>query len=123
MSDMSDTIERLGDWQEYTVTRYQEQGTTDGIADPVVVDSTFPIVASIQPATGKDLQRLPEGLRTSEVLAVWTKTFLRVLGTVQVSGNRQPPDTLVYESETYQIETCDRWVQAGNYFKVLARKV
>lgn len=123
MSDLSDTIERLGDWQEYTVTRYKTQGTTEGFVDPLRVDSTLTIKAAIQPATGRDLQRLPEGLRTSEVIAVWTQTMLRVLGTIQSTGESQPPDTILYESESYQIETCDRWVQAGNYYKALARRL
>ena len=123
MTDMSDTIERLGDWSEFVVTRYKARGTTDGEVDPLRIEETPTIVASIQPASGRDLQRLPEGLRSSEVIVIWTKTLLKVLGSTNSAGATQPADTLVYEGETYQVERCERWVQAGNFYEALARKV
>lgn len=122
MSDFSDTIERLGDFAEYTATRYKVRGTTDGKVDPLRVESTFPFLACVQPASGKDLQRLDEGMRTSEVIVLWTKTKLLVLGKT-ADKETKPPDTLVYENDTYQVEACDNWGALGNYYEALARKV
>lgn len=116
-TDFSDTIERLGDFQTYAVTRYKSRGTDDGEAEQLRVESTLTITAAIQPASGRDLLRLDEGFRLSEVVVLWTTTLLRVL-----SGDK-PPDTLVYEEETYQVEACDRWREAGNYYEALARRV
>lgn len=117
MSDMSDTIERLGNFNEYTVTRYKARSTTDGEADPLRVETTITIVAAIQPASGRDLLRLEEGQRLSEVIVLWTKTPLY--------SHRQgyPPDTLVYKGEVYQIESIERWDDMGNFYEALARLV
>lgn len=123
MRDLSSTIGRLGNWQQYPVTRYKTQGTTDGNIDPIRPDGDpIIITAAIQPATGKDLQRLPEGFRTSEVIVIWTSTQLRALGTT-AQGETNPPDTILYDGDTYQIEACDKWAMMGNYYEALARKV
>lgn len=121
MRDMSGTIRRLGGNLSYTVTRYKARGTTDGEVDPLRVDSTFDIKASIQPASGNDLQRLPEGMRTSDVVVIFTSTLLRVLG--QDAADQLPPDTIVYNGSTYQIETVQDWIKDANYCEALARKV
>lgn len=118
-TDFSDTIERLGDFQEYVVTRYKTRGTTNGKADPLRIDTTITITAAIQPASGRDLARLGEGFRLSEVVVIWTATMLRVLD----EDTGKPPDTIVYEDEIYQVESCDRWHIAGNYYEALARRV
>lgn len=117
MSDMSDTIERLGDGATYTVTRYKARGTTDGEADKLRIETTLTITAAIQPASGRDLLRLEEGLRLSEVIVIWASTALRVL------DGPKPPDTLVYQDETYQLEAIERWQEAGNFYEALARRV
>lgn len=40
--------------------------------------STFTIVASVQPLTGRETVVLPEGVRTEDVRQLWTSTELRV---------------------------------------------
>lgn len=123
MSDFSDTIERLGDFATYTVTRYKTRGTTEGKIDPLRIESTLTITACVQPASGRDLQRLEEGFRTGEVIVLWAKTKLYPLGVDAQSKETKPPDTLVYENDTYQVEACDNWGHLGNYYEALARKV
>lgn len=123
MSDLSGTIERLGDFQSYTVTRYKVRGMTDGKLDAARVETTLTIKAEIQPASYKDLLRLDEGLRTSEVIVIFTKTQLMVLGEDAQKNETKPPDTIVYKNKTYQIERCEDWERQGNYWEALARKV
>lgn len=66
--------------------------------------------ACVQPASGKDLLRLPEGDMASEVLAVW------VVGVVEVG------DRLTIGGGAYEVQTVERWGPAGRYVKALARR-
>jgi len=77
------------------------------------------IDAVVQPARGKELQRLPEGRRTSESIKVYTTT---PLFSAEVEDQNQP-DILVWQGKKYQIETIDNWEEYGDYYKALALKV
>jgi hypothetical protein len=72
--------------------------------------STFPARASVQPASGRDLQRLPEGDRDREALTVFTSAVLH-------TGDR-----FTYGGEAFEVGHVDRW-QAGNFHKAIASKV
>lgn len=119
MTDMSDTIERLGDFREYTVTRFDKAGVTGGKPNPKKVLSEFLIKASVQPASGRDLQRLPEGMRDSQTIAIWTKDELFVAD----EATQQYPDEVIYRGKRFQVEVCEPWEEAGNFFEALARKI
>ncbi len=88
--------------------RWQEQAKEELSIDAVV-----------QPARGQELQRLPEGRRTSETIKVYTTTKLL---SAEVDTQNQP-DVLVWQGREYQVETIDPWDEYGNYFKALALKV
>lgn len=119
MSDFSDTIERLGDHREYVVTRFAAGQTfTDGVLNPPA-SAPLPIVAMIQPASGRDLQRLTEGLRSSQVIVIWTKTELLTVD----EDAQQLPDQITYLGKLFQVERCEPWAETGGFFEVLARKV
>lgn len=119
MSDMSDTIERLGDYREYTVTRYTVgQAFTAGNLN-VPASTPLPIVAMIQPASGRDLQLLDEGLRSSQVIVVFTKTELLTAN----EAIQQLPDKISYRSQLFQVERVEPWEETGGFFECLARKV
>lgn len=101
----------------YTVTRSAAGAYgTDGrfVAGST---STFSITASVQPLDGRDLLRLPEGLRTSEVLKIYTKTRLFV------QGAGQDPDSVAIDGVPHQIEMVETWGPAGNFYKAYARAV
>lgn len=72
------------------------------------------ITASIQPATPKELQRLPEGDRTRDVIAIWTTTELRV-------GEGAQADRVSYGGATYEVQAVERW-DLGAYWKALAAR-
>jgi hypothetical protein len=73
--------------------------------------STFSVEACVQPVTGRALDRLPEGLRQSEVVSVWAPLEMR---------NR---DTFVYEGETWQVQESKDWNTLGGYWRGHAVKV
>lgn len=91
----------------YTITR-TASGTYDATGAYTQGGlSSFDIVASIQPATGRQLRDLPEGQRGDEVVAVFTITELRT---------RTPttePDTVAYRGEPWTLITVKRWDSFG----------
>lgn len=98
----------------YTVTR---RGPTtvgaDGIADAATA-STFTITASVQPLRGRELQRLPEGLRVAERRKLYTSTSLKVIGA---------PDVVSIDGDDWEVESVENYSQLGNYYKVVVAKV
>lgn len=101
----------------YTVTRTAAGTRTLGRYTPGA-PSTFSIVASIQPVTGRDLQTLPEGQRAEETRVVYTTTELRTrTATVE-------PDTLSIDSETWAVTKVERWQAFGgtHYRAMVARQ-
>lgn len=115
MDDMSDVVESMIT-DTYAVTRRSASVYADGrLQDPV--DQIFSINASVQPATGRDLQRLPEGTRTAEVRAIFTTSELLT------QGVDQSPDVLAIEGFAYEVQTVEQWGSVGNYFKALAMKI
>jgi hypothetical protein len=101
----------------YTVTRTTPATTgSDGRAVSGT-PSTLGISASVQPLNGRDLLRLPEGMRTMELLKVYSPTQLFV------QGAAQDPDTIAVDGIDYQVETAEQWGDSGNYWKMLVRKV
>jgi len=80
---------------------------------------TFDIRASVQPARPDEIQRLPEGRRTSATIAVYSKAELKTANAPQ--GNQ--PDLLSYRKESFQVESVEDWFELGGYYKALAVKV
>lgn len=67
------------------------------------------ILASVQPATGRQLQRLPEGLRERVELMAFTETELRTAD--QATG--LSADRIVVDGETYQVAHVRHWPTFG----------
>jgi hypothetical protein len=82
--------------------------------------SSFSIQAAVQPATGRDLMRLPEAFRVSDVQAVWSPVPLRTFD----QPSATPADVLTLANGAiYQVEHVEDWSGNGTYFKVLARRI
>jgi hypothetical protein len=108
--DLSSTVLRLSSGS-YTVSRREVGSWTDGLYSPGDL-STLTVVASVQPLTGKQLQRLPEGLRAKELKAFITQTLLRTVS----ESEGTPADVVEVPGEGfYQIEKVEDWSQAGFY--------
>lgn len=60
-------------------------------------ETSFVIVASIQPFSGKDLLIMPEGMRSKKPVKVFTKHILR---TADIEDN---PDSIMYGGKPYQL--------------------
>ncbi len=88
----------------YTVTRTAASSLSRGKATAGTT-STATITASVWPASGNDLMRLPEGRRTSETLNLMTATQLYVGG----QGSAYEADKVSIGSESWEVSDVDTW--------------
>lgn len=98
----------------YTVTRpgAVEFDTTPGKPTEGAA-STFTISAAVQPVSGRDLQRLPEGFRAESARTLYTQGTLRM---------EPAPDIVAIEGASWQVEAIEPWA-AGGFSKCIVRKV
>lgn len=103
-----------------TITHRTEVPRVQGRTQPPVT-STVSAKASVQPTSGRDLQRLPEGKNTQDLVSVWTLEPLQ-LGDV---GQGILPDLVAYNGSTYEAEHVEPWLGhlGVTYYFAIARKV
>jgi hypothetical protein len=103
----------------YDVAR-ADPGTYDVnglVVDDPTVD-TVAVPAMIVPLVGgKQLERLPEGLRSRDAIEVFTAVAL------QASAPEQRPDVITFNGRAYQVDVVDDWTAAGNFYHSLATRI
>lgn len=92
----------------YTVTRGARSYDTNGRL--AATSSTFSVSANVQPYPGDELNRLPEGLRTAKVKAVYTTTELRANDSISIGGS------------AWQVHVVEPWDELGAYFRAVVTK-
>jgi hypothetical protein len=108
--NLSDVLELLGTGT-YVVTRPGAESFVAGVRVAGVA-TTFSISASIQPMTGLELDRLPDGFRNSEAKACWTATALHTLDSAM-------PDTVLVGGLQYQVQSVEDWSDTGAYYRAV----
>jgi hypothetical protein len=101
----------------YTVTRRAVGAYSDGRWTPGGT-SSFSIIASIQPVSGRLLLALPENERTEEQRVVYTITELRTrIGAAD-------PDVVTIDGDAWEVSRVDRWQAFGavHYRAFVARQ-
>jgi hypothetical protein len=88
----------------YTVTRRAAATVVRGRAQPGAI-STLPVVASVQPASGRDLLRLPEGRRSIETRVVFTATQLLIAA----QGSANNSDLILIEGTQFEVQQVQSW--------------
>lgn len=91
----------------YKPGRYIERKWCDGGC------STFQVVASIQPMSGRERLLLPEGDRSREFVHIWTSSPLQ-LGDIE---KKTRGDSFDWNGKTYFVEKVERW---GNHYRSTA---
>lgn len=81
--------------------------TVNNFGENVLVESVATGYGSVQPATGKTIQRLPEGLRVADVSEFYVK------GTLVTDGSSLYPDILVFRGLRYQVQTVNDYSNWG----------
>jgi hypothetical protein len=110
--DLGKTINRIA--QDVTVSR-KGQGTYVKGRFSEAAATTFVIQASVQTISGRERMLLPEGIRTREVLKLYTATPIQ---TASVQGATMA-DTITYNGSVYEAVISENWLADGNYFKVI----
>lgn len=90
-----DAITNLKTGTTYTVTRRAANSVVDGRV-VAGADSTFSIVASVSPMSGKDLMSLPEAYHTKSVHRVITETALRSQTSASGAADRVTIDGVLH---------------------------
>lgn len=101
----------------YSVSRRGARTLTKGRADAAPTPTTLSIDASVQQATGRDLQVAPEGNWTGDTIKIYTATELLVQDATHEA------DLVTYKGATYEVRTCGRYDDLGKFFKALAVRV
>ena len=114
---MRDSIAALASGT-YTVTRALAGSRVGNFGRYTVgSSSTFEIVASIQPATGRQLRDLPQGQRGDETIAIYTVTELRT----RHPDPANEPDVVTYRGEPWTITQVKTWESFGEtHYEALA---
>ncbi len=118
VADMSDVLALLGTGT-YMVTRPLAPTLTQGRVVPGAAQTPFATSGSMQPLSGRDLQRLPEGDRATEQLWYYTKATLL---TSDVATGRVA-DLVNVGGVSYEVQTVEDWSASGNYYRARLSKV
>jgi hypothetical protein len=100
----------------FTVTRTAEGSRPNGRYTPGSA-STFPIIASVQPVSGRELMILPEAQHVEEVRVVYTATEIKT---------REPgyePDKVTIDGAAWTVIRAERWTYgAETYWRALVSR-
>lgn len=72
-----------------------------------ISETTVTTIGSVQPAPVKDIQRLPESLRISDIRKFWIKAE------ILSDGSSQYPDIIVYQGKRFQVINTETWLNYG----------
>jgi hypothetical protein len=86
-------------------------------------ETTIPITASIQPASGEEMLSLPEGRRNRKTYCLFTSTKIEL---IRGSGNSTNPDQIQIYGERYEIIKVEPWqnnpavFSITNHYRIIA---
>lgn len=109
-----DVIDTFATGEAYIVTR-RKTGTIQNGRNVPGGHSTLEIVASVQPASGRDLLRLPEERRATETRVIFTATQLLVGG----QGAAFEADLVTIDGVQWEIQNVENW--PGGYTRAMAQ--
>lgn len=102
----------------YSVARRAAGTYTAGRLVAGASEASFDIVACVQPASGRELQVLPEAQHGEEVKLIFTTTELRT---------RTPthdPDVITISGEAYEVFKVETWEAFDDvHYKAFAKRV
>lgn len=90
-----------------TVSIFTRVPTVNSFGEMTLQESCIQTVGSVQPASGRVIQRLPESLRVANLSSFWIK------GKLTATAPGKYTDILVFKGYRYQIQTIFDWSNWG----------
>lgn len=116
--DMTDAIAAVSDGRTYTLRRRGPATLAAGMRVAGVAVLSPIRNASMQPVNGRDLARLPEGMRTTELRVFFSPLELKT------AGKAQEPDVVIEpDGEEWEVQSVQAWVTLGAYWRAVVAKV
>lgn len=84
-------------------------------------ESTLTISGSVSPATGEDIIRLPEGLRSNQTRVLFTDTALTVGG----QSSSYEADAVLIDGMTWECQHVETWVDprsGGSFYRCIVQE-
>jgi hypothetical protein len=81
--------------------------TVNSKGENVLVETTVSTFGSIQPISGKELHRIPEALRQSDIRTFYIKAE------ITTDGTGRYPDILIFKSKRFQVISTSPWLNFG----------
>lgn len=79
----------------------------NSLGENTIQESSITSVGSVQPASGRTIQRLPEALRVANVSSFWFK------GKIIASEAGKYPSLLTFKGARYQVQMVFDWTNWG----------
>lgn len=90
-----------------SLTLIHRTSTVNMYGENVLVETPIATVGSVQPASSRQIQRLPEALRTADIRSF----FIRA--EILSDGDSQYPDIIVFGGFRYQVMSVAPWLNYG----------
>lgn len=84
--------------------------SVNNYGENVLVETEVETYGSVQPASGKTVQRLPEALRNENIFSFWLK------GEIKSDGTAVYPDLIYFNGKRYQVKNVFDWTNWGEGF-------
>lgn len=81
--------------------------TVNEAGENILTSSTVATIGSVQPISGKALQRIPQALRIRDVRSFWIR------GQIISDGASQYPDLIVWQGQNYEVQLTYDWTNWG----------
>jgi len=115
--DLSRTIARLGGNESFCVERRDAGQVINGRhvrAEP----RTFKGQGAVQNSDADTIAMLPEGVRTDDVITIWTTTELRT-----AEDDKHEADKVTVRGVVWEVQQVKTWQREGNFFRAVCVKV
>lgn len=84
--------------------------TVDAFGQNQLTETCFPTVASVQPISGRTLQRIPESLRVANQSSFWVRGEI----IASSSTGARYPDLISFKGKRYQVQMVFDWTNWGS---------
>lgn len=89
------------------ITLIERVPRVNGLGENVLTECSTQSFGSVQPASGRTVQRLPDALRVANVSSFWFK------GQITASADGKYSSILVFAGRRYQVQMVFDWLNYG----------